>query len=1538
MVEKIIHISDVHIRTGNNVISRYDEYHGVFTRLVSDLSKYDPVVNKQAIIILAGDIFHHKLKIESSGLKLALDLINNLAQLAPVYIIRGNHDYRQDCPNEPDLIDSLLSVPIPNVTYWNQTGVYLVDNIAFGLVAIQDALWSGNTCGIAPELPLFPQPPASVHTKIALFHGAIGKTKLANGTFIDGAHSYPLNWFTGYDVVMLGDIHLQQVNNGKRLTGSPPSLKHGHSSLVDKFSWANEKRLAWAYSGSLVQQDAGEALIGHGFMIWDVPQKTIECYHVPNDYGYITVRKRDVSTSTNISIEVLLKNQHSAEWTPIQEVTKIIPKYMSVRVVTQSDNYDDMRDICAVLNQEGKQVIKIAQQHTSQPLQENNAFTTCTNDGGETSDVISSDLNILNTASTWVEFVSKHMPIDDSVNSQYWQQWFHDPNTLLLPPATFPESLYEKINDRNAKLTKRLSEFQSLKDAQESFNNAKHPFHIDYVEWDYILCYRDGNHFNFQDLKHRINSISAKNGVGKTSFLEVICIALYGEGFPSRSNKTFSASIICHEKPQNAHAKTCIYITIKGIQYAIRRVFSTHSSDVNKLHCIPKDVTIDVITHPTPACNIHSGKTAVDQWVTFNIGSIDAFLLSCMISQNSDMDFFNIRPLEQKELLDKAVMIDASTEFQNILKDTKTYYSSIIDISKCLLHASSTDDHNQDDVDILNKKIADINVRLRNIEHVSKYTLLPEHLTTLETGITSDVANTSTSLSAVEYKRILDTLYEDATGATGDNTDALEDLLAQRTSMVLPVIGHDIVNYQIRDLENKWKIYWDDDTLKEKIAKANRIKRELEEYQENLSQGRLERDMHMSDQPTPPRSSREEYDAWCQKCEELNVFEIATSAPLHPQPPPVPYEQVVAELKQLVNTQCFPSEDELPEVLRDMKHRLDTTNEELQVTKDDYMRWLEKKPSLSRQPPHDSDVKRMLKESTNMLTKLNDKIAVSDWVDDLKSSEECLDNLKSISEAMVRYENIIHEHKSLLASLTRENHPFNKDCWACQQQPWRVQMLNIQSKIDKYQKHFDKYAKKTMLICGCEESEDATSVTLENISELVLHVECLEERDRLTREITELNQYFVYMDFRDSTKERIKSLEARALDIQTELDRKTRHVELRTLLSEWNAYHILKKDYDRHVEVESLRSQKDMWDTELQRQELWDAWISHKQELDIRINELSSGLNNLQRKYNKYEKYNTIHQQHVETSKQEYQQLLLFRDEWERLKLIDIKISVLRNAHEYQKAKQQFDDAIVRECHDIYDAWHQIYADARTDSMDVLSTLKTDYSVELRLLEKRVSEIHQTRTAKQVLKDALAELDAKYNTVCKVYEIFTGFKSWVYSNKVIPFLQKCANNIIRVMCGDRPLFIECTITGGIFNWFLRDGKSCPPIEKASGFQRFIAGLAMRLALGQLGAASIKCTQLFLDEGFTACDHENLGKVGDFLQNLHENMHFNHIIIVSHLDEVNACAQYHISIHREIYETTSCMHFGSKYHSSDTTKQKRTYTKSVKTAKSPKSQI
>ena len=70
--------------------------------------------------------------------------------------------------------------------------------------------------------------------------------------------------------------------------------------------------------------------------------------------------------------------------------------------------------------------------------------------------------------------------------------------------------------------------------------------------------------------------------------------------------------------------------------------------------------------------------------------------------------------------------------------------------------------------------------------------------------------------------------------------------------------------------------------------------------------------------------------------------------------------------------------------------------------------------------------------------------------------------------------------------------------------------------------------------------------------------------------------------------------------------------------------------------------------------------------------------------------------------------------------------------------------------------------------------------------------------------------------------------------------------------------------GDTFNWLINDGKNKPSIEKASGFQRFIMGLAIKITLSNLGVSKLRCSQLFIDEGFTSCDKEHLEKVKGYV--------------------------------------------------------------------------
>ena len=106
IITKIVHLSDIHIRTGNSVYSRYLEYLDIIKKLIIELKKNN---YENTIVIITGDIFHHKNIIEAHGIDIFNKLIIELTNLTSVYLIRGNHDYRQDNNiNDIDLISALI--------------------------------------------------------------------------------------------------------------------------------------------------------------------------------------------------------------------------------------------------------------------------------------------------------------------------------------------------------------------------------------------------------------------------------------------------------------------------------------------------------------------------------------------------------------------------------------------------------------------------------------------------------------------------------------------------------------------------------------------------------------------------------------------------------------------------------------------------------------------------------------------------------------------------------------------------------------------------------------------------------------------------------------------------------------------------------------------------------------------------------------------------------------------------------------------------------------------------------------------------------------------------------------------------------------------------------------------------------------------------------------------------------------------------------------------------------------------------------------
>jgi len=142
MLRYIFHLSDLHIRNGDINYSRFHEYKEVFNNTITSINTnitYKNLSNDDFIIIITGDIFHNKNNIGNYGLLLYKDFITALTNIGKVIIIHGNHDKLQSDLNQPSLVFSSTFL-INNLTILNHSSSFIIDNIGFSYVSVDDTL------------------------------------------------------------------------------------------------------------------------------------------------------------------------------------------------------------------------------------------------------------------------------------------------------------------------------------------------------------------------------------------------------------------------------------------------------------------------------------------------------------------------------------------------------------------------------------------------------------------------------------------------------------------------------------------------------------------------------------------------------------------------------------------------------------------------------------------------------------------------------------------------------------------------------------------------------------------------------------------------------------------------------------------------------------------------------------------------------------------------------------------------------------------------------------------------------------------------------------------------------------------------------------------------------------------------------------------------------------------------------------------------------------------------------------------------------
>jgi len=241
---KFAHIADTHIKN----LKYHYEYREVFEQL------YDTLREEEVdCIVHCGDIAHTKTQISPEFVELCSDFFRNLANIAPTYIILGNHDGNLRNSSRQDAIT-------PIVDALDLQNLYLLKNA--GETAL-NADYTLNVLSVFDE-DNWVDPTEPDKINIAMYHGSISGVKTDAGWVMErGEHDIKI--FDKFDFAFLGDIH-----------------------KTDQ-SLDEEGRIR--YPGSTIQQNHGETN-DKGLLIWDIKDRdTWDVKHVAfkNPKPFVTI-------------------------------------------------------------------------------------------------------------------------------------------------------------------------------------------------------------------------------------------------------------------------------------------------------------------------------------------------------------------------------------------------------------------------------------------------------------------------------------------------------------------------------------------------------------------------------------------------------------------------------------------------------------------------------------------------------------------------------------------------------------------------------------------------------------------------------------------------------------------------------------------------------------------------------------------------------------------------------------------------------------------------------------------------------------------------------------------------------------------------------------------------------------------------------------------------------------------------------------------------------------------------------------------------
>lgn len=255
---KLAFISDIHWRG----ITRHEEYTQVFEKLFYQLREEV----KPDYILCGGDIYHTKTQgITPEVIDKIRWMFKELASIAPVYSVLGNHDGNLTNDNRQDTISPIITaMNDPRIILFKKSGNHIIPNTILNLCVLScfdEAGWDD----VQTDNDLI---------NIAMFHGSV-RGCVTDSDWVMTHGEAEISMFERFNFAFLGDIHKEQFLGYRSHDGITRDMK----------PWIG-------YPGSLIQQNYGEDIV-KGYHVWNIRSKhdwDVTFHQIENDYQFLTIK------------------------------------------------------------------------------------------------------------------------------------------------------------------------------------------------------------------------------------------------------------------------------------------------------------------------------------------------------------------------------------------------------------------------------------------------------------------------------------------------------------------------------------------------------------------------------------------------------------------------------------------------------------------------------------------------------------------------------------------------------------------------------------------------------------------------------------------------------------------------------------------------------------------------------------------------------------------------------------------------------------------------------------------------------------------------------------------------------------------------------------------------------------------------------------------------------------------------------------------------------------------------------------------------